>query len=306
MLMPNPEKHLSFSAQTLQAYVDCARRFELSSLEQLKWPAVESEPLLQSERHMVDGRRFHEMVHRDVLGMSVPVPDSGRDVDIARWWGNYQTQRPADVAGERFAEKTLVGSIGEHTVVATCDLIVIGDGQGASGFGSTDDDPMGSADGSSSARPASRRASGRIFDWKTWRRRHSRAWLAERLQTRIYPYLLAQAGAAIAGGESLSPDEIEMVYWYSDFPDDPEVFAYSEAQCSEDEAFLGGLVDEILARDAGQFPLTTDEKTCTFCVYRSFCDRGDVAGPLDDGDLESDEDAPPPLGDLDDYEAIAF
>ena len=288
--MPTPERQLSFSAHSLQAYVDCARRYELSYLEELKWPAVESEPLLQSERHMVDGRRFHEMVHRDVLGISVPVPDSAKDADISRWWNSFMVQRPADVDGERFAEKTLIGTIGVSTgvstggstIVATCDLIVIGNGE----------------------TQGSRRA--RIFDWKTWRRRHTREWLADRLQTRIYPYLLVQAGAALADGKPLTPDEIEMVYWYSNFSNEPEVFAYNEEQYRQDEAYLGGLVDEILSREAGTFELTTDEKKCMFCVYRSFCDRGGVAGYLDDGDLESEEEAPSQLGDLDDYEAIAF
>ena len=285
-------KQLTFSAHSLQAYVDCARRFELSYLDELKWPAVESEPLLQSERHMVDGRRFHEMVHRDTLGIAVPIPDAGVDADVARWWDHYQTRRPAGGDGERFAEKTLVGSIGASTMVATCDLIVIG--------GEND---AGTREGAAE-NPAPRRA--RIFDWKTWRRRHTRAWLAERLQTRIYPLLLLQAGASLAGEKPLTPDEIEMVYWYADFPDNPEVFSYSEAQFREDEAYLGGLIDEILGRDAGAFELTTDEKKCAFCVYRSFCDRGGEAGQLDDGDLESEEETPSQLADLDDYEAIAF
>jgi len=272
----------SFSAHSLQAYVDCARRYELSYLEELKWPAVESEPLLQSERHMVDGRRFHEMVHRDVLGVEVPLPDSAKDPDISRWWNNYMVQRPANVDGKRFAEKTLVGSVAtmEVTMVATCDLIVISEGE------------------------SGRRA--RIFDWKTWRRRHTREWLLDRLQTRIYPYLLVQSSATLAGGKPLTPDEVEMVYWYSDFPDNPEVFAYSETQFREDEAYLGGLVDEILNREPGSFQLTTDEKKCMFCVYRSFCDRGGVAGYLEDGDLEAEAEVPSQLGDLDDYEAIAF
>ena len=43
----NCKDMLSFSAYSLQAYVDCARRFELSYLERLKWPAVESEPPLE-------------------------------------------------------------------------------------------------------------------------------------------------------------------------------------------------------------------------------------------------------------------
>ena len=275
-------RQLSYSAHSLQAYVDCARRFELSYLEELKWPAVESEPLLQSERHMTDGRRFHEMVHRDTLGIPVPVPDGGKDPDISRWWNNYMVQRPADIAGKRFAEKTLVGTIGSSTLVATCDLIVISDASAAGGV--------------------PRRA--RIFDWKTWRRRHTRPWLADRLQTRIYPYLLVQSGAALTNGEPLTADEIEMVYWYSDFPANPEVFAYNETQFREDEAYLGGLIDEILSREAGTFDLTTEEKQCMYCVYRSFCDRGGVAGYLEDGDLEGE--AISQLGDLDDYEAIAF
>ena len=279
--MSETAKQLVFSAHSLQAYVDCARRFELTYLEQLRWPAVESEPQLESERHMIAGRRFHEIIHRDVLGIAVPEPDSEREPDIARWWRNYQAQRPADAAGRRLPEQTLVGSIGENTAVATCDLIVIAEGTGETGRV-------------------------RVFDWKTWRRRHPRAWLAQRLQTRIYPYLLAQVGVAIAGGEPPNPGDIEMIYWYSDFPDDPEVFAYSDTQFGDDEAYLGGLVDEIQSRARGEFELTTDESKCTFCVYRSFCDRGEVAGQLDEGDLEGEEEAPPLLGDLDDYEAIAF
>ena len=43
-----------------------------------------------------------------------------------------------------------------------------------------------------------------------------------------------------------------------------------------------------------------------YCVYRSFCDRGGVAGYLEDGDLEGEGETISQLGDLDDYEAIAF
>lgn len=278
--MAKARASLLFSAYSLQAYVDCERRFELSYLEELKWPAVESEPLLESERHMADGRRFHEMVHRDALGIAVSAPGGEGDEDIARWWRNYGTHRPGKVPGERFAEKTLVGSISGATLVATCDLVVIdGDGRGR----------------------------GRIFDWKTWRQRHSREWLRGRMQTRVYPYLLVTAGAALPGGRAVAPEDVEMVYWYADFPEAEEVFAYSEGQFREDEAYLTGLVQEILVRETGGFELTTNEKQCAFCAYRSFCDRGDVAGRSDDDESEPEEDPPSPLtGSLDDYEAIAF
>ena len=45
-----------FSAHSLQTYVDCPRRFELSYIEGLKWPAVEREPVLASERFLENGR----------------------------------------------------------------------------------------------------------------------------------------------------------------------------------------------------------------------------------------------------------
>ena len=286
--MAKDREALLFSAYSLQAYADCARRFELSYLEELSWPAVESEPLLENERHMADGRRFHEMVHRDTLGISVAAPSSEGDEDLARWWGNFVTDRPADGSGERFAEKTrfaekaMVGSAGGRALVATCDLIVV----------AAQED----------------RCTARIYDWKTWRKKHSREWLQGRLQTRVYPYLLVQAGAELTGGVELRPDDVEMAYWYADFPEAVEVFSYSEAQFREDEAYLTGLVEEIMGQEAG-FELTENEKQCTYCVYRSFCDRGEAAGRVqDDFDFDSDvgTESSPLLANLDDYEAIAF
>ena len=284
-MMANTREELLFSAHSLQSYVDCARRFELNYLEELKWPAVESEPLLESERHMADGRRFHEMVHRDTLGIRVVPPTAEGDEDLARWWGNFQTHQPAQgTGGERFAEKTLVGTVNGRTLMATCDLVVV------------------DADGD--------RCAVRIYDWKTWRRRHSREWLQGRLQTRVYPYLLVQSGAALTAGRAeLKPEDVQMVYWYSEFPEDGgEVFAYSEGQYREDEAYLHSLIDEIMVREGGRFELTPDEKQCIHCVYRSFCDRGEVAGGFGDSDDEpgAAEEASPLLANLDDYESIAF
>ena len=274
---------LLFSAHSLQAYVDCPRQFELNYLQELKWPAVEKEPLLESERHMADGRRFHEMVHRDTLGLTVATPTEQGAEDIARWWENYVTQRPARGPGQRFAEQKLVGKIKGRTLVATCDLVVVD--RNAEGH----------------------RCKARIYDWKTWRRRHSQEWLRSRLQTRVYPYLLVQSGAAL--DVDLEPDEVEMVYWYADFPkDEGEIFAYSEMQYAEDESYLSGLIEEIAGLQSGAFELTTNERKCTYCVYRSFCGRGDVAGQADGSDDEDGivEESNPLMVDLDDYESIAF
>ena len=71
-----------------------------------------------------------------------------------------------------------------------------------------------------------------------------------------------------------------MIYWYAEFPDRPEIFAIQEAQASQTWGALEQLVDEITARQS--FPLTENERLCSFCVYRSLCARGIRAGEVDD------------------------
>ena len=100
-----------------------------------------------------------------------------------------------------------------------------------------------------------------------------------------------------------------MVYWYTEFPAQPsEIFSYSEAQYRADEQYLAQLTEEINSHDAGAFELTSDERQCNYCAYRSFCDRGDIAGAFEKRDDEPgvDVDEGPLLANLDDYESIVF
>jgi hypothetical protein len=73
--MAGDRNRLLFSAHSLQAFADCERRFELQYLDELVWPAVETEPVLKSEHYLAAGRRFHEMIQREILGIPVPDPD---------------------------------------------------------------------------------------------------------------------------------------------------------------------------------------------------------------------------------------
>ena len=59
----------TFSQSSLQDYTDCPRRFQLRYIEQLKWPAVESEPVLDNERRQQEGQLFHRLVQQHRIGL---------------------------------------------------------------------------------------------------------------------------------------------------------------------------------------------------------------------------------------------
>ncbi len=269
-----------FSQASLQDYVDCPRRFQLRYLLRLDWPAPESEPALESERHMRQGMTFHRLVHQYMLGIA-PERLSGvvEGDDLRRWWHNFLTTLPPVLAAGMthhpqmtrhlsmtyYPEITLSAPLGRHRLVAKYDLVAVRAGEQV-------DVPQGT-----------------IVDWKTSRRRPRRKWLAERLQTRVYPYLLVRAGAHLNAGTQFQPEQVEMAYWFADFPNQLAHFSYDVHRYEEDEVHLVSLVEEIenLGKDE-DFPLTARERRCTYCRYRSLCRRGVKGGPLDKMEAEPD------------------
>ena len=123
-----------------------------------------------------------------------------------------------------------------------------------------------------------------IFDWKTYAKRPRDEWMALRWQTRVYRAILAQAGFHLNNDRSIEPEQIEMIYWYADFPSEPARFAYNSQQFKRDWSVIEKVVSEISS--IKEFPMTDDENTCRYCMYRSYCDRGKQAGILDQNELE--------------------
>ena len=255
-----------FSQGSLQDFADCPRRFQLRYLLQIAWPAVEAEPYLDNEQFLRLGAAFHLMVQQSLLEVPLErLSAMAQDEPLAGWWQNYLDNQPAAGADRHFPEVTLsapLGDDGERRLVAKLDLVAISSQQVT------------------------------IFDWKTSRRRPPRHWLARRWQTRVYPYLLVEAGAELSASGAPQPEQVEMVYWFAGFPDRPEQFRYSQEQHQEDRASIHAQVERIaiLSQSDEAFPLTEDVTRCRFCVYRSLCNRGIVAGDLDE--LEFDDPEP--------------
>jgi CRISPR/Cas system-associated exonuclease Cas4 (RecB family) len=276
MMLPD---YFQFSQGSLQDYVDCPRRFQLRYVLQLDWPAQEVEPALENELHLRQGAAFHRLVHRHTLG--VPTEDLSRTVrepDLRRWWHNYLERGPQELPETRHPEVVLSAPLGDYRLVARYDLVAVDAGQRAV-----------------------------IVDWKTSRKRTRRKDLTERLQTRVYPCLLVRAGMHLNGGQAIPPEQVEMVYWFADYPEEPACFAYDAAQYEADEAYLTSLVEEIAGLGDVDLPLTTEEQRCKFCPYRSLCQRGARAGTLDEAlDVLKDEADAGDAFDIDiDFEQIA-
>ncbi|HJS18938.1 MAG TPA: PD-(D/E)XK nuclease family protein, partial [Anaerolineales bacterium] len=124
-----------------------------------------------------------------------------------------------------------------------------------------------------------------IYDWKTYRKRPRDEWLSARMQTHVYRALLVRAGAHLNNSQPFPPEQVEMIYWFADFPADPARFEYTSAQYQRDWSLLEKLADEI--DSASFYPQTDDRQKCVFCTYRSYCERGIRAGAWEEAETES-------------------
>ncbi|MEQ8676812.1 MAG: PD-(D/E)XK nuclease family protein [Aggregatilineales bacterium] len=248
--MPLPAE-FKFTQSNLQDYVECARRFELRYVQQLQYPAVEAEPIIDHEKHMQQGATFHHMVHQHDLGVPESVLSNlAHEEPLKTWWANYLNHK-LDLPEQRHAETALTAPLAGFRLLAKYDLLAIAPGEKAI-----------------------------IVDWKTSTRKPDRLQLKNRLQTIMYPYLLVRAGAHLNGGTPIQPEQVEMIYWFADDSIQTERFPYSTEQYHEDEKHLSDLITEINNRTI--FDLTSQEWRCKFCTYRSLCRRGTSAGNLDD------------------------
>ena len=259
----------TLSQSSLQDYMDCAQRFKLRYLDRLSYPAAETEPTVENEKHQQEGEYFHRLVQQYLIGIPAgQIAKFANSVNLQRWWENFQNSK--DLTGLRaefrrkpgdsgdlsglYPEATLSAPLGKHRLLAKYDLITIQDGKAL------------------------------IYDWKTYRKRPRNEWLAARMQTRVYRALLIQAGAHLNNGRPFEPEQIEMIYWFADFPDEPAQFPYTSEQFQRDWDTLLKLSDEVAT--ASSYPLTEDRQKCLFCTYRSYCERGIHAGNLEQAEAE--------------------
>jgi hypothetical protein len=249
--------------------MDCAQRFKLRYLDRLSYPAAETEPTLENEKHQQEGEYFHRLLQQYLIGIPAEqIAKFANTANLQRWWENFWNSKDltglragfGEQTGDRrdptglYPEATLSAPLGKYRLLAKYDLIAVQDGRAV------------------------------IYDWKTYHKRPRNEWLAARMQTRIYRALLVQAGAHLNNGQSFQPEQIEMIYWFADFPEEPARFPYTSAQYQRDWDSLLKLAEEVAS--ASSYPLTEDRQKCLFCTYRSYCERGIRAGDVEQAEAE--------------------
>ncbi len=247
MLLPET---FTFNQNNLQSYLDCQYRFYLREIHHLEWPAVESEPIRKQEELMNLGTRFHLLCQQYLTGIPTEIIESQIDqTELADWWKSFLALKIDPTANEPWVEKILSLPLGGYRLAGKFDLV----------FKNPDKKIF-------------------IYDWKTSLHLPKRLTLQQRMQSKVYPLIVALT----TQNQGVNPEDIELIYWYPEFPGLPIRFAYSQRQMESDQNEIEAVISKISAKQAEkQFLKTEHEKTCLYCRFRSWCDRGTSAGTDD-------------------------
>ena len=245
-----------YSQNKLYDYLECPRRFELRYLLKRIWPAVHSEPVLEMERYINNGKNFHLMAHQFFIGIdSKDIIIQIDNEDIREWWQNFVKYASVFLSQPHYSEVQVLTKINSHRFVGIFDFLVCSPGEKFI-----------------------------IIDWKTNHIKPEKKILEHHIQTRLYPLLLTLAGDQWNNNEKIQPHQIEMLYWFAIDPDNPEIFSYSQKQFQSDLQYIQELISAIENTRIGNFLLTSNEKKCKFCNYRSLCGRGTKPGDISELD----------------------
>lgn len=245
-----------FTQGKLQDYVDCAYRFYLRYVLQAKWPALLVDDALDFEQRSQIGGRFHRLIQQYLLGVPDDRISTLAEADpspaISQWWDNFLAVVPPWLDGLPFVETTLSTTLAGCRLLAKYDLILSGEQNTLI-----------------------------IFDWKTSQRLLKKEWLLKRIQTRLYRFILTEAGSTLIPGQNTLADGITMSYWFAPHPESPVSLPYNQADYEGDKTYFTTLLEEIQEKPESSFRRTDDLTKCHYCVYRSLCDRGIKAGDLE-------------------------
>lgn len=268
-----------FSANNLQDYMDCPRRFELKYLLKQNWPAVTSQPVLEMENRILIGNRFHLLAYQYLSGIpGDTLIETIDDPDLGRWFSHFLKYVDQYLNFQYFSEFSVIMPFEGFRLKGVFDFISLMDINKL-----------------------------RICDWKTTSRIPKKEIYLETVQSTLYPFLAYETRMKIFPQVSmLRHQDLSMEYWFPGFPENTISWGHSATIHTKSRAILSSLISEISQKEPGDFEKTSNDKRCMFCQYRSLCERGIQAGSSNDSENEIESNWITDDLDFDQIEEIAF
>jgi CRISPR/Cas system-associated exonuclease Cas4 (RecB family) len=239
----------------LSTYLTCQRQFQLRYVNRLAWPDSYIDEQIEGARNL--GDRYHQMIHRALLGFQMePMPDD--DPKLGLWLSRFLTWSESLPSGQRLVEFNLTVPIASHYLSGRLDLLIVSEDEA------------------------------HIFDWKTTVHPPDRASLWQEMQTRLYLALVSEGGGAI--GKAFDPANISLTYWYPLEPPLQVRLEYDQEKHKENWAILNDVaagIDWLMNQDSS-WPKTANLDSCRRCPYQILCGR--QVSSIDLTDWEQTED----------------
>ena len=238
----------------ISAYERCKRCYFLKYVRKLAWPVE-----VNSRQEMQRGADFHLLVRQMIMGFppeSLLLPAG--DEKIAKWVENFGKSMPLKGYGQVFAEKEVSVLYSDVLWLGKFDALAL-----------RDDRIM-------------------IFDWKTTDHRADAAVYRESPQTRLYRFLAKSCAPRLlgAGLHGIPAENIEMVYWFPEHPEEPIRLPYSETDYQEDMTWLRLKAREMSSEEEADYPCRDNLRACRFCGYETYCFPKQTVFPAKDGSAE--------------------
>lgn len=240
-----------FSANNLKDYLECPRRFELKYILKQNWPAISSQPVQEMEFRIHQGNRFHQVANQYLSGVPIEILASSiNDPDLLLWFTNFHKFIKPYLEYPYYSEFLLTISLEDYRLIAVFDFIAqISDSEIL------------------------------IIDWKTTTRRPKTEFYLQSVQTLLYPLIVFENQNTIFSQENHQKNKmISMAYWFPNFPESTVSLNHIDTNHNSSKKVISTLISEIVEKEPGEFEKTNNNEHCSYCQFRSLCERGIVAG----------------------------
>ncbi|MFW6266205.1 MAG: PD-(D/E)XK nuclease family protein [Halanaerobiales bacterium] len=253
-MQENDLKKMYFSQLALSTYQQCELKFKKRYLDGLYWPADWGED--QEQKEIVEkGRLFHRLARR-YYSQGEIIFNTQIDKDLKNWIKRLKTFRPFTEKDLFYPEHVLRLNKDNIKLLAKYDLLYID----------------------------SRSGKMIIYDWKTNKKRLKAEELKNSIQSKVYLYVLAKAGAQYSIENQIAPENIKIIYWNPRYPHDWFEFFYDRESLKRDEKDIREQIKLIQNKDFDNLKEKSEDRICRYCEYRPICQgkKAENIEPKDD------------------------